>query len=162
MKVRSAVHGRNQVVEESAPGEREAASQAMEHELSVLFSKARGFQLALARQVHPELDSASYALLLRLVDAAPVRAADIAELISQDKSTVSRQVAKLKKLGLIERAIDPGDGRARLVRLTEIGRDKLHAIQQRRRQNMRHRFDGWTVDELLECSRTLGRLNDKL
>ena len=139
--------------------ERHAAAARVERELSVMFGRARSIALSLAAEVHPGLDSASYALLLNLVDRSPVRAAEVADRVSLDKSTVSRQIARLEELGLIERVADPSDGRARLVQLTVAGRRRLDAVREQRLAKLRARLDTWPIEDLREFSRLLGRWN---
>ncbi|WP_035968119.1 MarR family winged helix-turn-helix transcriptional regulator [Kutzneria albida] len=149
------------VGDEDAADRREAA-QAVERELSVLFGRARSISLQLAAEVHPGLDSASYALLLHLFDAGPVRAAEIVERTGLDKSTVSRQIARLEELGLLERAVDLADGRARIVQLTGTGHDRLEAIRQDRRQRLREKFADWSTEDVRTFSSLLSRLNEAL
>lgn len=140
--------------------EQHAATALVERELSVLFGRARSIALSLASQVHPGLDSASYALLLNLMNSSPVRAAEVADRASLDKSTVSRQLARLEELGLVERVADPSDGRARLVQLTEVGRRRLDAVRQERLVKLRARLDTWPIEDLREFSRLLSRWNE--
>jgi DNA-binding MarR family transcriptional regulator len=141
---------------------REAASQALERELSVLFGRARSVSLSLVARVHPELDSASYALLLRLDDTGPVRAADVVELTGLDKSTVSRQIARLEELDLIERVADPSDGRARLIQLTAPGARRLASVRSERRLQLRARFESWSTEDLQAFATLLARMNADL
>lgn len=148
--------------EERPDERRKAVAQDVERELSVLFGRARSFSLQLAAQVHPGLDSASYALLLHLDAADPGRASDVAERVNLDKSTVSRQLARLQELGLVERVVDPSDGRARLIQLTAAGRQRLQAVRQQRRQELRARFATWSTEDLAEFARLLAQLNDTL
>jgi DNA-binding MarR family transcriptional regulator len=48
----------------------------------------------------------------------------LAEQLSSDASTVSRLLKPLTFAGLVTLVTDPADGRARLVRLTDLGADK--------------------------------------
>jgi DNA-binding MarR family transcriptional regulator len=141
---------------------RESAARALERELSVLFGRARSVSLNLVAQIHPELDSASYALLLRLDDTGPVRAADVVGLTGLDKSTVSRQLSRLEELDLIERVADPSDGRARLIQLTKTGTTRLASVREDRRRQLRARFESWSTDDLQAFATLLGRLNEDL
>jgi DNA-binding MarR family transcriptional regulator len=146
----------------STPEQREAAAHDLERELSVLFGRARSVSLTLAAQIHPGLDAACYAMLLHVSDIAPVRAADVVERTGLDKSTVSRQIARLEELGLVERVADPHDGRARQVQLTEVGTDRLNNVRADRRARMRAIFDRWTTEDITTFSGLLGRLNRDL
>lgn len=142
--------------------DRKDAAQAVERELSVLFGRARSVSLQLAAEVHPGLDAASYALLLHLFDTGPVRAAEIVERTGLDKSTVSRQIARLEELALLERAVDLADGRARIVQLTATGHDRLEAVRQDRRRMLREKFSSWSTEDMETFSSLLGRLNEVL
>jgi DNA-binding MarR family transcriptional regulator len=146
----------------NTPEQREVAAHDLERELSVLFGRARSVSLTLAAQIHPGLDAACYAMLLHVSDIAPVRAADVVERTGLDKSTVSRQIARLEELGLVERVADPHDGRARQVQLTEVGTDRLNNVRADRRARMRAIFDRWTTEDITTFSGLLGRLNRDL
>jgi DNA-binding MarR family transcriptional regulator len=142
--------------------ERRSAAQAVERELSVLFGRARSVSLLLAREVHPGLDSASYALLLHLLDTGPARAAELVERTGLDKSTVSRQIGRLIDLGLIERVADPSDGRARIAQLTAVGRRRLDQVREDRRRRLRDRLEAWSTEDMHTLSGLLARLNEAL
>ncbi|MCE7005253.1 MarR family winged helix-turn-helix transcriptional regulator [Kibdelosporangium philippinense] len=143
-------------------GERESATRALERELSVLIGRARSISLSLAARVHPELDAACYAMLLHLGDIGPVRAADVVERTGLDKSTISRQIARLEELELVERVADPHDGRARLVQLTDGGTERLATVRNDRRARLHAILDRWPTDEITTFSDLLGKLNQDL
>lgn len=149
-------------MDEQDQADRREAAQAVERALSVLFGRARSFSLQVAAAVHPGLDTASYALLVHLYETGPVRAAEIVERTGLDKSTVSRQIARLEELGLLERAVDSADGRARIVRLTDTGHDRLAAVRADRRKLLRERLQQWSTQDMQTFSALLERLNEVL
>ena len=149
-------------MDEQEQADRREAAQAVERALSVLFGRARSFSLQVAAAVHPGLDTASYALLVHLYETGPVRAAEIVERTGLDKSTVSRQIARLEELGLLERAVDSADGRARIVQLTDTGHDRLAAVRADRRKLLRERLDQWSTGDIQTFSTLLDRLNEVL
>ncbi|MFC4909906.1 MarR family winged helix-turn-helix transcriptional regulator [Actinomadura gamaensis] len=79
---------------------RDDALETIRWELTALARRAR----AIAGRSHPELSLVAYSLLSHLNDTGGCRAIDLAEYFLLDKSTVSRQVAALERLGLVERA----------------------------------------------------------
>lgn len=87
-----------------------------------------------------ELKRAHLALLPHL-DAEGTRITALAERLGVTKQAVSQTVAELEALGLLERAPDPSDGRARLVMLTEAGWERI----------------ALGLDSLLELERSLNR-----
>lgn len=62
-------------------------------------------------------------LLEALHAAGPMRVSALAAWQGVDKSTVTPQVRRLEKAGLVDRAADPGDGRASLLRLSPQGEE---------------------------------------
>ncbi|GGM47433.1 transcriptional regulator [Longimycelium tulufanense] len=143
-------------------GGRRGAEEAVERELAVLFRRARSVSMSLAAKVHPGLDSAAYGLLVLIDDAGPLRGSDVVERLGLDKSTVSRQLGELVSLGLVERVPDPSDGRARLVQLTPVGRERLHDVRSERRRQAREHFSSWPTQDLEQLARLLARLNEVL
>ncbi|MBP2475749.1 DNA-binding MarR family transcriptional regulator [Crossiella equi] len=142
--------------------DRRTAAEAVERELALLMRRARSMSMSLAARIHPELDAAAYALLLLIDDREAVRATDLVDQLGLDKSTLSRQIAQLQRLDLVERVADPNDGRARLVQLTASGRQRLGEVRHERRNKMREHFASWSTGDLQELSRSLGRLNRDL
>ncbi|MEN3583103.1 MarR family transcriptional regulator [Streptomyces sp. ZYX-F-203] len=131
----------------------------MERELTVLFRRARAGQAEMAREVHPDLESAAYGLLVRLGERGPQRATDLAGYIGVGKATMSRQLRALEGLGLVARERDPADGRAWLVTLTAEGRDRVGRVREARRAGYARRLADWEPTAVEELARLLRELN---
>ncbi|HEU4946098.1 MAG TPA: MarR family transcriptional regulator [Kribbella sp.] len=136
----------------------------VEQELSKLFRRSRSTSMLLARRVHPDMDAAGYALISQIelgtsTGRAGLRASEVAQSLGLDKSTVSRGLTQLETLGLIERIDDPGDGRARLLRLTKIGAERFGAMRAQRQEQFQAILDRWDTEDLATLARLLGRLN---
>lgn len=131
----------------------------VERELAVFLRRARASSGEMAREVHPELEPAAYGLLVRLEDAGPQRATDLALYFGVGKATMSRQLRALDALGLIARTPDPGDGRASLVQLTPGGRERFRSVRDARRLSYARRLAAWDRTEIAELARLLHRLN---
>ena len=69
-------------------------------------------------------DTADTYVLGLLVEKGPQRVGEIAQTLGTDPSTVSRKVAALVDAGLVERRVDPADGRAHLLAATAAGERK--------------------------------------
>ncbi|AGI87896.1 MarR family winged helix-turn-helix transcriptional regulator [Streptomyces albidoflavus] len=143
-------------------GEADAEFLALERELSLLFRRARAGQGELARAVHPQLEPAAYGLLVRLIEGGPQRATDLAAYMGVGKATISRQLGGLEELGLIDRAVDPADRRASLLRVTPLGSERVAAVAAARRSAYVRRLAGWDRRDVGELARLLGRLNGVL
>lgn len=139
--------------------ERTEAAESVERELVLLFRRVRNLSANVAGHVHPDLDPASYSLLLMVSDAGQLRGMDVADRIGVDKSTVSRQIGTLVELGLLERVPDPDDGRARLVQLSELGRERLTRLRDQRSEHLQGVFESWSTHDLSEFARLLAQLN---
>lgn len=132
---------------------------ALERELAVFLRRARANSGEMAREVHPELESAAYGLLVRLESAGQQRATDLAAYFGVGKATMSRQLRALEDLGLVAREPDPADGRAFLVRLTAEGLDRYRSVRDARRERYVRKLDDWDRAEVAELARLLHHLN---
>ncbi|MEU1040082.1 MarR family transcriptional regulator [Streptomyces sp. NPDC005907] len=132
---------------------------ALERELTVFLRRARASSGEMAREVHPDLESSAYGLLVRLEECGRQRATELAAYIGVGKATMSRQLRALEDLGLVAREPDPADGRAWLVHLTEEGRVRFRAVREARRARYVRQLSGWDPREVAELARLLHQLN---
>ncbi|WP_425841418.1 MarR family winged helix-turn-helix transcriptional regulator [Streptomyces fractus] len=132
---------------------------ALERELTVFLRRARASSDEMAREVHPDLESAAYGLLVRLEECGAQRATELAGYIGVGKATMSRQLRALEELGFVDREPDPVDGRAWLVSLTEYGREHFGRVRNARRMRYVRQLDGWDRREVAELARLLHQLN---
>jgi DNA-binding MarR family transcriptional regulator len=147
-------------VSEATGTARDCTTDALEREITVLLRRARAASGELSRAVHPELESSAYGLLVRLAEAEPERATDLAAYFGVGKATMSRQLRTLEDLGLVAREPDPADGRAYLVRLTDEGRERFSSVRSARRERYLRQLAAWDRAEIAELARLLHRLND--
>ncbi|MFF5274385.1 MarR family winged helix-turn-helix transcriptional regulator [Streptomyces sp. 900116325] len=139
----------------STPREREESLDVIQRELTAFARRAR----AAAARLHPELPLVSYTLLAHIDDQHGCRATDLAAHYMLDKSTVSRQIGTLEKLGLVERHPDPADHRIQVLHPTEAGTQALASTQASRRAAYQERLAEWTADDLARFAEYLLRYN---
>jgi DNA-binding MarR family transcriptional regulator len=72
---------------------------------------------------------------------------------------VSRQVAFLEGLGLVAKEADPLDGRAQSIRLTPEGEERMHQVQDARREVFRERLAEWPAHDLQALAMYMAKLN---
>jgi DNA-binding MarR family transcriptional regulator len=135
---------------------RTAATVALlEQELTLL---AR-HQLSSA-QHNPDLglDRSGYQLLGRL-ELEPLSLKQLAEAFRLDISTVNRQIASLRRKGLVERIADPGGGLAQLLRPTRRGLAQLRADRQTRYGQIGQVLDGWDSEDVDRFHDLLAQFN---
>ncbi|MFB7515595.1 MarR family winged helix-turn-helix transcriptional regulator [Streptomyces sp. NPDC056144] len=134
---------------------REASVDVIQRELTAFARRAR----AAAARVHPELPLVSYTLLAHIEEQRGCRATDLASHYLLDKSTVSRQVASLEKLGLVERRPAPDDHRVQVLHPTEAGAKLLASAQTSRLAAYQERLKDWSADDLARFADYLLRYN---
>jgi DNA-binding MarR family transcriptional regulator len=147
--------------EPGAPGDVDGheAYVRLEREVALLLRRSRAISGRLAGELHRDLDGAAYGLLVLLDDAGPLRASDVVVRLGLDKSTVSRQVASLVELGLIDRAADPGDGRAQVLSTSAEGHRRLSEVRDARRARWEADLADWDTADVAVLAQLLGRLN---
>jgi DNA-binding MarR family transcriptional regulator len=107
---------------------------------------------------HPDaVERATYMLLVHLVAGGPRRAGALAEAVHSDPSTISRQVAHLVRLGLVERTADPEDGRATLLAATAEGQRVFEENRRVRLELIAEMLQGWSVEDRRKLAELLGR-----
>ena len=80
----------------------------------------------LEEQGHPRIRNA-HGCVFRYIDVDGSRLTDLAAQSGVTKQAVGEFVDELQQLGYVERAPDPIDGRAKIIRLTKRGRDARRA-----------------------------------
>ena len=138
------------------PGE--ALGDALARLLKVL--ERTGAQLSARRQ--DGLERAAFTLLFWLVHDGPMRSRTLADLALSDPSTVSRHVAHLVDLGLVERRADPDDGRATLLAATPDGVRLAAELRRRRNSTLAAVVADWTTVEQEQLRGLLLRFTDDL
>ena len=73
---------------------------------------------------------------------------DLADGVGRDYTTVSRQVAKLESLGLIERRASETDARVRMASVTPEGQAMSDALDTARAKKARAIFAAWEPREV--------------
>ena len=114
-----------------------------------------------APRVHDGVDASHYPLLFCLA-AEPRRVSAVADSIHSDVSTVSRQVTHLVQHGLVEKIVDPQDGRAQLLSISPAGRQVLDILNQRRGEWFERLLHTWSDDDAQTFMTYLDRFGDSL
>ncbi|MBB6437338.1 MarR family winged helix-turn-helix transcriptional regulator [Streptomyces candidus] len=132
------------------------AVDTIERELTAFARRAR----ATAARLHPDLPLVSYTLLAHIHDQRDCRATDLATHYMLDKSTVSRQLTTLEKLGLMERRPDPDDHRVQVLHTTDAGAAALTATHASRHAAYQERLADWSEADLARFAAYLLRYNN--
>jgi DNA-binding MarR family transcriptional regulator len=111
-----------------------------------------------ATQLYGELPSFGWAMLVPLQRDGDQRCSALALQVGVDVSVASRQLAVLERLGYVERRPDPQDGRASLLRLTDVGAEALAAARALRAEWALTALSGWDESDARLLSDLLDRL----
>jgi len=103
-----------------------------------------------------QLDRALFPLLVGIERFGPIGVVEMAERVGRDYTTVSRQVAKLDSLGLIERRPSAADRRVREAVVTPAGKaltDRIDAAREKIGRAVLQDWDSGDVDALVRLMR---------
>lgn len=115
----------------------------------------------LLREAGVSLDRALFPLLVRIERKGPIGVVDLADLAGRDHSVVSRQVAKLESLGLVERRPGATDKRVREAAVTDKGRELTDALDAARQRLAGPMLDKWSAQDRKDLARLLRRFVDE-
>jgi DNA-binding MarR family transcriptional regulator len=88
--------------------------------------------------------------------------AELAQQVGRDPSTVSRQIAKLKELGLVSRQTGQQDLRVRAAKITRAGTKTVDIIASARRRLLHQLLQDWSEQERETFSGQLRKFADAL
>ncbi|MDP5228195.1 MULTISPECIES: MarR family transcriptional regulator [Arthrobacter] len=117
---------------------------------------------ARVRRANQALSPVDHSMLEYIRSHPGCRAIDMAAHFELNRSTVSRQLAALAKLGLMATDEEGSTGRSQALRLTDAGEAALQASARLINDVMRERLEGWSTQELEAFALMLDRFNDAM
>jgi DNA-binding MarR family transcriptional regulator len=109
-----------------------------------------------------QMSIAWYEVLMRLHEASGdegLRLTDLAGSLVVSQSNVGKLTERMERAGLVERRPDPGDGRATLATLTQLGRDRFAEASAVHRRGVDACFDSRiTIAEARALTGTLAKV----
>jgi DNA-binding MarR family transcriptional regulator len=116
----------------------------------------------MVRQAGISLDRALFPLLVVIERRGPIGVVELAERVGRDYTTVSRQVAKLESLGLVERQRGTDDRRLREAMVTRKGKTMTDAVDKARERLVGAMFAIWDDRDVEELVRLMRKFADTL
>lgn len=110
---------------------------------------------AMVREAGISLDRALFPLLVGIERLGPIGVVDLADRVGRDYTTVSRQIAKLESLGLVQRQEGIEDRRVREAIVTPKGKTMTDAVDAARERLGRAIFARWEKQDFEELVRLL-------
>ncbi|XXX97384.1 MarR family transcriptional regulator [Sorangium sp. So ce204] len=117
---------------------------------------------ALIAEAGISLDQALFRLLVGIERFGPIGVVELSNRAGRDYTTVSRQVAKLESLGLIERRPSPADRRIHEAVITDEGRQMTDALDAARQRLAAPILARWSEEDLSDLVRLMRRFADDL
>ena len=114
----------------------------------------------LIREAGIPLDRALFPLLVGIERFGPIGVVDLADRAGRDYTTVSRQVAKLESLGLVERQAGAADRRVREAVVSPKGKAMTDAVDAARDRIGRAIFSTWETHEIDDLVRLMRKFAD--
>ena len=106
------------------------------------------------------LDRALFPLLVGVERFGPIGVVELADNVGRDYTTVSRQIAKLESLGLVERQGSPADRRVREAVISRKGKAMTDLVDAARDRIGRAIFQTWDAREIDELVRLMRKFAD--
>jgi len=128
-------------------------------EFSQVFAFTRGRWSHYAEEIHPDLKGVGMMMLQTILRKGAVTATELGQLLTLDKATVSRQVAKLREIGLVAAEPSAEDRRVILLSATAETRAAIDGLQGLTAAAYQERFADWSAGDLAELQRLLHRFN---
>ncbi|ATB36165.1 transcriptional regulator [Cystobacter fuscus] len=107
-----------------------------------------------------KLERALFPLLVLVERLGPIGVGDLAGRVGRDYTTVSRQVARLEELGLVDRRAGSADKRVREAIITPRGKAATDAVDAAREEMALTLFRDWTLKDFNELVRLMRMLAD--
>jgi DNA-binding MarR family transcriptional regulator len=117
---------------------------------------------ALIREAGIPLDRALFPLLVLIERLGPIGVVDLADRVGRDYTTVSRQVAKLESLDLIDRQASVADRRVRESVIATKGKIMTDAVDGARDRIGGAILESWDVNDIDELVRLMRKFADAL
>ena len=112
------------------------------------------------REAGISLDRALFPLLVVIERRGPIGVVDLADRVGRDYTTVSRQIAKLESLGLVERQAAAADRRVSQAAVTAKGKAMTVAVDKARERLGRAIFATWDERDVTELVRLTRKFAD--
>jgi len=108
------------------------------------------------------LERALFPLLVGIERRGPIGVVELADGIGRDYTTVSRQVARLEQLGLVERRALPTDKRVREAAITAKGKAATDALDRAREKMALSLLKDWTREDFDNLLRLMRMFADSI
>lgn len=132
----------------------------VEQQFSVMFTRVKTLMRGRAARIHPDLQPLAFTILTTLVQSGPTHASELAEVLTLDKSIISRQVTLLEELGFLDRKPDAEDRRATYLAASAAAVERITALRHAEQAKLYESLRDWEVKDLDKLGELLTKLNE--
>lgn len=131
--------------------------------VSSLLGVMRSLERPLIKHVTAEkLTATQFAVLEMLFHKGELTVNEIIEGVFSTSGNISVVIDNLIKAGLLNKKLNPNDGRSRLIYLTAIGREKIEDYYPRHKNELRRLMSGLETTEKKALIKTLIALRQNI
>jgi DNA-binding MarR family transcriptional regulator len=128
----------------------------------IAWASRQDTQQEMMRRARCDLPPGNAWLLARLNSCGPLRIGALAVALGIDNSTLTPQIQRLERDGLIARKPDPRDRRAALVEITRPGKRVLARLQRSRQAMLDEKLRDWPLGDRESVAAVVSRLASAL
>lgn len=128
-------------------------------EIVAMFNRPQRDEL-LIREAGISLDRALFPLLVLIGRYGPIGVVELADRVGRDHTTVSRQVAKLESLDLVQRRDGADDRRVREALIKDKGQAMIARIDSAREKMAQAAFKDWEAGDFDALVRLMRKFAD--
>lgn len=128
-------------------------------ELTEIFTHLRATWQAEVLSIHPDMSRTALPVLLAIVRGAPVTATELTCQLNLDKTLMSKNVAHLRSLGLVDAQVSAEDRRVTLLTCTPLATERLAVVRARIAKQYRARLSDWSDTEVSDFLTSVHRFN---
>jgi len=128
-------------------------------QLNALISASHALNVRTAARFDSTLQPAAFLIVRWLFSFGPTSATVLAESTAMDRSSVSRLVNQLKRLGYVKSETSPDDRRGVLLSLTDLGRQQTMDALKEKESAFYKRISKWEDSELERFIKMLNNFN---
>jgi len=130
-------------------------------QLNALISASHAINVSAAARFDSTLQPAAFLIVRWLFSFGSTSATVLAESTAMDRSSVSRLVNQLKRLGYVKSEPSPDDGRGVLLSLTELGQQNTIDALKQKESTFYERISKWDNHQLENFIELLKQFNNQ-
>lgn len=124
-----------------------------------LHQTARAVTRIYSEEMRPSgIKRSQFAILATLDRMGPMRLTELADLLYMERTTLTRNLKPLEKTALVEVKSPPDDARARVVSITEAGKEKFREARKCWKRAQKRLLDTFGVKAWQQLEDTLRQL----